>query len=713
MKLFLISTIFITLLQIYLYKIDFSDKFNLIIYDFISKVIEPNTLPKDNSVVIVEIDEKSLNYFGQWPWPRVLTAQLIDTITETHPNSIAMDVIFPEYDRTSPNKLIEFYKEFYGLDIKIEGLPESLNSNDEFLAEIMQSSRVILPTVLLPNPTYSTNCNIKTLPKFKGTSLLDRIYHYPYSLCNLEIFQNGISENGFINAYLDSDGYYRRVPLFIKYNNEVVPTLTLPSLLRVFSNIEINDEVLLYDLKLSILGKNILMDEKSQVLLNFYPQEWYKKVSALDVLSGNFKREDFIGKSVLIGATAIGLHDHYTIRDGKQLAGIYMHATLIENFFNDDLRVEPTHMREFALLTSLLISIAMLALLIKNRFAITVIVFILFSLIELLKVSYFLKSGLYISSGYFYFPFVVTFIILMVLYIFISFVEKRNFYKRLSIKLENRVRERTEDLLEAKMQIEELYQMTQDSIKLASLIQKALIPNRDLFEHYFEDYFILWEPRDMVGGDIYFFEEVKEGDIAILMVIDCTGHGVPGAFVTMLVKAVEREISTYIDEEITPAKILSEFNSKIKHLLKQYSKDSISDVGFDGGIICYNRKKQKLTYAGANTPLFIIKDKKVEVVKGSKHSIGYVRSKLDYEFKNIEIDIKDIDGFYLSSDGYLDQVGGDKGFPFGKKRFQALIEEIFDEDCIKQQDIVMEELNKYQANRVRIDDVTVIGAKFK
>jgi serine phosphatase RsbU (regulator of sigma subunit) len=258
---------------------------------------------------------------------------------------------------------------------------------------------------------------------------------------------------------------------------------------------------------------------------------------------------------------------------------------------------------------------------------------------------------------------------------------------------------------------------TRESIEYASLIQGALVPNNDTFTNYFHDYFAIWEPKDIVGGDIYLFEELRNGHESLLMVIDCTGHGVPGAFVTMLVKAIERQIIAKINNDlnidVSPAWILSYFNKTMKKLLQQETQDSISNAGFDGGIIYYNRKKQILKFAGAETPLFYIDDEKLKTIKGNRHSIGYKKSDVHYDFKEHIINVQEGMKFYLTTDGYLDQNGGDKAFPFGKKRFSQVIKENSSKSFSKQKDILINTLQKYQANEERNDDVTLVGFEIK
>lgn len=270
------------------------------------------------------------------------------------------------------------------------------------------------------------------------------------------------------------------------------------------------------------------------------------------------------------------------------------------------------------------------------------------------------------------------------------------------------------EMEKAKKEIEEIHKSTKDSIEYASLIQGALIPNNNSFRKYFKDFFAIWHPKDLVGGDIYLFEELRNEEECLLMVIDCTGHGVPGAFVTMLVKAIERQIVSKIkhsDEEVSPSNLLSVFNKSMKHLLKQEDIESISNAGFDGGILYYNKKEKIIKYSGAETPLFYVEDGELNMIKGSRHSIGYKKSDVGYTFEEHVIDVKEGMQFYLTTDGYYDQNGGEKGFPFGKKRFKNIIKEYHEESFADQQEIFIDELSKYENGSIRNDDVTLIGLK--
>jgi len=271
------------------------------------------------------------------------------------------------------------------------------------------------------------------------------------------------------------------------------------------------------------------------------------------------------------------------------------------------------------------------------------------------------------------------------------------------------------DLEKIRQEMETIHRNTQSSIEYAALIQHSIVPENTIFNKYFEDFLAIWQPKDIVGGDIYLFEELRNDNECLLMVIDCTGHGVPGAFVTMLVKAIERQISAIValdaQKEVSPAWVLEYFNKTMKKLLRQESSEAISNAGFDGGILYYNKEKDIVKFAGSETALFYVEDNILKTIKGDRHSIGYKKSDANYKFKDHTIKVKAGMQFYLTTDGYLDQNGGEKGFPFGKKRFKAILEENHKESLADQQEILLDTLQEYQGDEERNDDMTVIGVK--
>jgi len=276
------------------------------------------------------------------------------------------------------------------------------------------------------------------------------------------------------------------------------------------------------------------------------------------------------------------------------------------------------------------------------------------------------------------------------------------------------IQEQNQKMHNAKLEIEAIHKNTRSSIEYAALIQDAIIPHNDAFNKFFQEYFTLWNPRDVVGGDIYLFEELRQGDECIILYIDCTGHGVPGAFLTMLVKALERQIISEINltnETVSPSKILSFFNKHMKHLLKQETQESLSNVGFDGGVFYYNKKEKIVRFSGAETPLFYMHNDTLHVIKGDRYSVGYKKCRLDYVYTEHTIAVESGMSFYLTTDGFIDQSGGEKSFSFGKRRFLQLIKQYHNEPMSQQKELFLKGLAHYQGHEERNDDITLIGVK--
>jgi len=289
--------------------------------------------------------------------------------------------------------------------------------------------------------------------------------------------------------------------------------------------------------------------------------------------------------------------------------------------------------------------------------------------------------------------------------------------ERKQIELLTEVKKTSKELANAKKEIETTYKHTRDSIEYAALIQGAILPDEKLMDYYFKDFFVHWVPKDTVGGDIWLFNELRHEDECLLFFIDCTGHGVSGAFVTMIVKAIEREVVTKIIDnpimDVSPAWIMSYFNRTMKILLKQETKDSKSNAGWDGGIIYYNRRTQILKFAGAETPLFYTDSEKIlHTIKGNRYSVGYKKCDANYLYKETIINVQEGMNFYCTTDGFIDQTGGTKDFSFGKRRFENIIKENYTKSMEEQKRIFVQTMTEYEnmvEDNDRKDDITVIA----
>ncbi len=254
-----------------------------------------------------------------------------------------------------------------------------------------------------------------------------------------------------------------------------------------------------------------------------------------------------------------------------------------------------------------------------------------------------------------------------------------------------------------------------DSIEYASRIQNALLPPDYLMEKSLQDYFILFKPRDIVSGDFYWMTE-KDNKL-IMAAADCTGHGVPGAFMSMLGIAFLNEIVNKIVENehvysLQANEILNQLRSYIIESLHQSQDNTESKDGIDIALTIIDFNTQKIQYAGAHNPLYLVRNNEVTVKKADRMPVA-IHKKADQPFTNHEIEFQDQDTIYIFSDGFHDQIGGKKGRKFMSGKFKKYLLEIHKEPMEKQKELLNNKFEEWRNGYQQLDDILIIGAKLK
>ena len=249
------------------------------------------------------------------------------------------------------------------------------------------------------------------------------------------------------------------------------------------------------------------------------------------------------------------------------------------------------------------------------------------------------------------------------------------------------------------------------SINYAQRIQSAILPPEEYFHEILNDVFILFRPRDIVSGDFYWIKQVNQ--YVILAAADCTGHGVPGAFMSMLGISYLNEIVHR--REITQAnQVLNELRKQIRNSLRQHGQPEESKDGMDMALCVIDEKKKVLQYSGANSPLYLIRDKngapELTEFKADRMPLGYYQGRFK-TFTNKDIQLEYGDVFYLFSDGFFDQKGGKEDKKFLSKNFKKLLLEIHQEPMREQKKILDKTLTDWMGDTSQIDDILVIGVR--
>jgi len=257
-----------------------------------------------------------------------------------------------------------------------------------------------------------------------------------------------------------------------------------------------------------------------------------------------------------------------------------------------------------------------------------------------------------------------------------------------------------------KDKIQEAHQNIQDSILYAKRIQNAILPLPSSLSEIFPEHFVLYRPKEIVSGDFYYADIL--GDYAVVVAADCTGHGVPGAFMSMLGTAFLNEI-VHKMTDFSAAGILEELRRKVKTSLHQTGKVLETRDGMDISLCIVDIRNRKMQFAGAYNPLYLIRNGELQQIKADRQPIAiYIK---EHPFTNNEIELIDGDVFYLFSDGYADQDGGPDGKKFMAKRFMSLLTDIHQKPLDEQREILDQAIENWKGNKEQMDDMLVMGFK--
>lgn len=263
------------------------------------------------------------------------------------------------------------------------------------------------------------------------------------------------------------------------------------------------------------------------------------------------------------------------------------------------------------------------------------------------------------------------------------------------------------DVITAQQKIKEQSIQLNKSIDYAWLIQKAMLPNQELFDEIFPENSIFYRPRDVVSGDFYWINQIEH--LKILVVADSTGHGVPGAFMSMVGISLLNEI--ILREQIyEPDKILNQLRKRVISSLSTKEKEYKMSAGMDIALIVIDTRENILSYSGAYNPLYIVRNNELLITKADKMPIGkYLNDDIPFKINKVELETDD--KIYLFTDGYKDQFGGEKDKKYSPKAFRELILELSKHPFNKQDTIISQEFDNWKMDYSQLDDVLVIGIK--
>ena len=267
------------------------------------------------------------------------------------------------------------------------------------------------------------------------------------------------------------------------------------------------------------------------------------------------------------------------------------------------------------------------------------------------------------------------------------------------------------ELIEQKAKVEETHRFLKESLRYAKRIQRNLLPDKATMKKYLKNHFIIYRPKEEVGGDFYWLH--VDGPKRIIVVADGTGHGVPGAFITLIGYMLLNQI--VVGQKIyNPADILYHLHVGVRKALKQDAEDAKSRDGMDVAICLYDVETRKAIYAGANLPFYYLQNWEVHKIKPDKKAIGGEQMEEERRFTPHEVQLYPGDAIYMLTDGFIDQIGGPEKKRFGTKRFKELILQTQNENMKVQRAQLNFAWKEWKGDdEEQLDDVTVFGMKIE
>ena len=318
--------------------------------------------------VIVEVDEKSLQKYGQWPWPRYQVSRLLEAIQQAGATAAGIDAVFAEPDRTSPLQIQRAIQRDLNQQLPLTSINETVRDYDVILSKTLASGPFVLSYFF--NFDQSNDGSYSCAPKsasgaaiaLEGMKNEPRLPSASGILCNVSLIQNAAKASGFINSMPDKDGIYRKTPLLIQFNRKLYPSLALQTYLTAkrIDNflLTVSDN----GLRLKAGNVTVPLDNTGRLLIKFpLKNQHFNKVSASDLLAGAIQPDTLKDRIVFAGFSATGLHEIRPTANSPQFLGVEFHAAIVDNLLRQDFLQRPNHSRGIQLLIAAVLTLGLFA----------------------------------------------------------------------------------------------------------------------------------------------------------------------------------------------------------------------------------------------------------------------------------------------------------------------------------------------------------------
>ena len=637
-------------------------------FDLYQKIF---TLEKrDTNVVIIDIDEDSLGKFGQFPWSRSVFAKILDQLNTSNPKAIGFDIFFTEKDKQSPEEIIKSYNLIPSDIAELQ----KLKGHDEIFAEKLKESKSII-AVLGSNVPSHSNYDRKAKAKFlsKGGDPKKFTYSYPYSIGSLEKLEKNVKGLGSISFLDQTDGIIRSLPLLVKFNEKLYPTMGL-EMVRVGSKqkniyVELNEVGIT---RISARPHKIKSDPNGIIWIKYKKSLKEQYISASKVYDGEFKKDFFENKYVLIGASAQGLFDLVKTPLGVTIPGVEVHANIIENILDQSYLLRNPNTYIFELLFSIIVALLtfILSQKIKPKFSLSIFFGNVLAIIIIGFSFYKFRSELVDIS----YPIIITTLTFLT-GLYFRFIEENK------LALANLQKE-------AKLLKER---------ELAAGVQKSLFPDISKFENFI---YAKNVPARDVSGD--YFDVVRSTPEEYFFTLaDVSGKGIKAGMYMAKASSIFRTLTNLkypiekvvfgVNNELVEAKFKGMFVTAV------FGKLNIKT----GELVFIN--------AGHESILTFDQNKNYEYIKSEMPPIGIVKYFTESMVKSKTINMKD-KTFVVYTDGVTEGYLKN-GEELGAEGVQKIINDMSEITPKTIVESIEKELN-WGAEKLR-DDITCMAINIK
>ncbi len=646
----------------------FIKSISYISFDLYQKIFP--LVKQDSEVIIIDIDEKSLGKFGQFPWSRSVFAKIIDQVNTAEPKAIGFDVFFTEKDKQSPEEIVKAYS-LIPTDV---AQFQKIKGHDEIFKEALEKSKSVIAVLgsnVSSHGTYDRSAKAKFLSK--GGDPKQFTYSFPYSIGSLEMLEKSSKGLGSISFLDQTDGIIRSLPLIVRFEEKIYPTMGL-EMVRVGNNqknlyVELNEVGIT---RISSRPHKISSDPNGIIWIRYKKSQKSQYISASSVFEGKFDDKIFKDKYVLIGASAQGLFDLVKTPLGVTIPGVEVHANVIENILDQSYLIRNPNTYVFELLFSIIVACVtfFFSQRIKPKFSLSIFFGSFISVVIIGFSIFFFRSEL-VDISYPIFMLTVTFLTGL----YFRFVEENK------IALSNLQKE-------AKLLKER---------ELAGEVQKSLFPDISRFENFI---YASNVPARDVSGD--YFDVVSVGKSEYFFTLaDVSGKGIKAGMYMAKASSIFRTLSNLsyplekvvfgVNNELVEAKFKGMFVTAV------FGKFNVET----GDVTFVN--------AGHESIMVFDRSKNFEFIKSELPPIGIIKYFTESMVKSSTINLKD-KTFVVYTDGVTEgylkngqELGAD-----GVQKIVTSLENITPKNIV---DTISNELN-WGAEKLR-DDITCLALDLK